>query len=212
MPRSLHVAHYRAFPHSSLSDGEISAAVAQPRRPWQGPLACCRHGPDTAHQHRSSAAMQCNLHSAMLCTVFQQQRNASCTVQCCAPFFSSNAMQSAQCNVVHRFAAATQCNLHSVMSLQWDGKCSSMLVSKTGALHSLCRTTAVIDQILTDWQLCFNNEFLPVLWRCWLGGRKGIRPVKNCVVGCRHGYLSRVRCRLEHGPTDATATHCLLFQ
>ena len=162
MPRSLHVAHYRAFPHSSLSDGEISAAVAQPRRPWQGPLACCRHGPDTAHQHRSSAA--------------------------------------------------TQCNLHSVMSLQWDGKCSSMLVSKTGALHSLCRTTAVTDQILTDWQLCFNNEFLPVLWRCWLGGRKGIRPVKNCVVGCWHGYLSRVRCRLEHGPTDATATHCLLLQ
>ena len=23
-----------------------------------------------------------------------------------------------------------------------------------------------------------------VLWRCWLGGRKGIRPVKNWVVGC----------------------------
>jgi len=156
--------------------------------------------------------MQCNLHSAMLCTVLQQQRNAICTVQCCSPFFSSNAMQSAQCNVVHRFSAAMQCNLHSVMSLQWDGKCSSMLVSKTGALHSLCRTTAVIDQILTDWQLCFNNEFLPVLWRCWLGGRKGIRPVKNCVVGCRYGYLSRVRCRLEHGPTDATATHCLLLQ
>ena len=25
---------------------------------------------------------------------------------------------------------------------------------------------------------------LSVLWRCWLGGRKGIRPVKNWVVGC----------------------------
>ena len=23
-----------------------------------------------------------------------------------------------------------------------------------------------------------------VLWRCWLGGRKGIRPVENWVVGC----------------------------
>ena len=53
---------------------------------------------------------------------------------------------------------------------------------------------------------------LSVLWRCWLGGRKGIRPVKNWVVGWWHGYLSGVRCRLAHGPADATATHCLLFQ
>ena len=30
----------------------------------------------------------------------------------------------------------------------------------------------------------------PVLWRCWLGGRKGIWPVTNWVVGCWHGYLS----------------------
>ena len=28
-----------------------------------------------------------------------------------------------------------------------------------------------------------------MLWRCWLGGRKGIRPVKNWVVGCWHGCL-----------------------
>ena len=26
-----------------------------------------------------------------------------------------------------------------------------------------------------------------VLWRCWLGGRKGIRPVKNWAVGCWRG-------------------------
>jgi len=51
-----------------------------------------------------------------------------------------------------------------------------------------------------------------VLWRCWLGGRKGIRPVKNWVVGCWHGYLSRVSCRFAYGPADATATHYLLLQ
>jgi len=28
-----------------------------------------------------------------------------------------------------------------------------------------------------------------VLWHCWLGGRKGIWPVKNWVVGCLHGYI-----------------------
>ena len=48
-----------------------------------------------------------------------------------------------------------------------------------------------------------------MLWHCWLGGRKGIRPVKNWVVGCWHGYLSGARCRLAYGPANATATHCL---
>ena len=28
-----------------------------------------------------------------------------------------------------------------------------------------------------------------VLWHCWLGGRKGIRPVENWVVRCWRGYL-----------------------
>jgi len=51
-----------------------------------------------------------------------------------------------------------------------------------------------------------------VLWHCWLGSRKGIRPVKNWLVGCWHGYLSGARCRLAYGAADATATHCLLLQ
>jgi len=45
-----------------------------------------------------------------------------------------------------------------------------------------------------------------VLWRCWLGGRNCIRPVKNRVVGWWRGYLSGARCRLACGPADATAT------
>ena len=45
-----------------------------------------------------------------------------------------------------------------------------------------------------------------VLWCCWLGGRKGIRPVKNRECGCWHCYLSGVRCRLAYGPADATTT------
>jgi len=28
-----------------------------------------------------------------------------------------------------------------------------------------------------------------VFWCCWLGGRKGIHPVKNWVVGCWHGNV-----------------------
>ena len=37
-----------------------------------------------------------------------------------------------------------------------------------------------------------------MLWRCWFGGRKGIRPVKKWVVRCWHGYLSGARCRLAY--------------
>ena len=51
-----------------------------------------------------------------------------------------------------------------------------------------------------------------VLWRCWLGGRKGIQPVKNRVVGYWCGYLSGARRRLTYGPADATATHNILLQ
>ena len=55
---------------------------------------------------------------------------------------------------------------------------------------------------------CFAVMMLSwVLWRCRLGGRKGIRPVKNWVVGCWRGYLSRTSCRFAYGPADATATH-----
>ena len=51
-----------------------------------------------------------------------------------------------------------------------------------------------------------------LLWYCWLSDRKGVRPVKNWVVGCWHGYLSGARWRFAHGPADATATHHLLLQ
>ena len=61
--------------------------------------------------------------------------------------------------------------------------------------------------------ICLHTLLVPsVLWRCWLGGRKGIWPVKNWAVGCWCGYLSGARCRLAYGPADSTATYCLLLQ
>ena len=50
----------------------------------------------------------------------------------------------------------------------------------------------------------FSLYFFSVLWCCWLGGRKCIRPVKNWVVGCWLGCLSGARCRLAYGPADGT--------
>ena len=32
---------------------------------------------------------------------------------------------------------------------------------------------------------------------CWLGGRKGIQPVKNWAVGCWRGYFSGATCRFH---------------
>jgi len=61
-------------------------------------------------------------------------------------------------------------------------------------------------------QFCSSNIEPSVLWRCWLGGRKGIRLVKNWVVRCWRGYLAGASCRLAYGPADVTATHCLLLQ
>jgi len=57
--------------------------------------------------------------------------------------------------------------------------------------------------------------FIYMLWRCWLGGRKGIRPEKNWgVLGCSCSYVSGSKCRHRHphGPADATAIHYLLLQ
>ena len=52
---------------------------------------------------------------------------------------------------------------------------------------------------------CFN---LPrVLWHCWLGVRKSVRSVKNCMMKHWHGYLSRARCSwFAYGPADASAS------
>ena len=77
-----------------------------------------------------------------------------------------------------------------------------------------------------DWTGCcipgagtFNNVVLDVLAFSALtllvgplGGRKGIRLVKNWVVRCWHGYLSGAMCIFAYGPADTTAAHCLLLQ
>jgi len=68
--------------------------------------------------------------------------------------------------------------------------------------------------VVLQYLILSYNIGLSVLWCCWLGGRKGIRPVKHCVVGCWYGYLSGARCRMQMciWPSDPTATHCLLLQ
>ena len=101
----------------------------------------------------------------------------------------------------------------SCMNCRWLSRqhCHHVLVWPAWKAPPIRRQTFVLML------LCFcvysSPVFVPsVLWHCWLGGRKGIRLVRNRVVGCWHCYLSGARCRFAYGPADATATHSLLLQ
>jgi len=116
-----------------------------------------------------------------------------------------------------------------VMTDQWtDKRTYEILDEQTSELRYLsgtdlkgCPGKDVVKWVLVCsylqflcffWYSCLLFDLPLVLWRCWLGGRKGIRPVKNWVVVCWRFYLSGARRRVAYGPADATATHCLLLQ
>jgi len=76
---------------------------------------------------------------------------------------------------------------------------------------------------LLEWDdLCIKMHYPPnticfvlpsVLWCCWLGGSKGIQPLKIWVLRCLQGYLSRAKGKwLAYVPADATATPSSLLQ
>ena len=120
----------------------------------------------------------------------------------------------ATCSVTHR--SLDDCILFSFFIFQLTFHCLCIVSWSTSLLFCISvilnfYQSNFLAQV--DFLKCTVHIHMPsVLWRCWLGERKGIRPVKNWVVGCWHGYLSGVRCRLAHGPADATATRCLLLQ
>jgi len=86
--------------------------------------------------------------------------------------------------------------------------------------HNLPQSLAGIEQVLTarllgvifQSSLSFAAHAFSAL--TLLVGRQEGHPAckKTRVVGCWHGYLNGVRCRLAYGPADAIATHCLLLQ
>ena len=52
---------------------------------------------------------------------------------------------------------------------------------------SLCITRLFIHHVKILVPVRFIIKMPSVLWHCWLGGMKGIWPVKNWAVGCWHG-------------------------
>ena len=83
-------------------------------------------------------------------------------------------------------------------------------MSKYLVLQAWCPYCHTTNSFKAQKAYTYKSPMPSVLWRCWLGSRKGIRLVKNWVVGCWHGYLSGARCRLAYGPADSN--HCLLLQ
>ena len=120
-------------------------------------------------------------------------------------------------NTVHISLCNYCCCWHWKYRVRWNGRqdkqtvvfcfaAVSFSVVVTLQLSSRSCRSWTEEELFKFWKIGL------VLWRCWLGGRKGIRPVKNWVVGCWRGCLSGARCRLEYGSADATATHRLLLQ
>jgi len=95
--------------------------------------------------------------------------------------------------------------------------CHIKLVAHATITQQSLTVTGNQKQIVNhSWQPIISNitySLCPsMLWCCLLGGRKGIRPVKNWVAGCWRSYLSGARCRFAYGPADANANHYLLLQ
>jgi len=83
--------------------------------------------------------------------------------------------------------------------------------------HMLFKGSSLIHQLIAggrsiDYWVLFIDWLIVSALMLLVGWQKGIRPVKNWVVGCWHGYLSGAWCKIAYGPADAAATHCLLLQ
>jgi len=105
--------------------------------------------------------------------------------------------------------------IYVIKSLQ-KCKCWKWIVTKILTVETVFFNQIPLPVTIVNVQKLYSAQ-LPgnwpsVLWRCWLGDRKGIRAVKNWAVGCWHGCVSGARCRLAYGPADATATHSLLLR
>ena len=65
----------------------------------------------------------------------------------------------------------------------------------------------IINHYLPSVLFAFSALMLLVGWQ-----EEYLACKKNCVVRCRHGYVSGSRCRFVYGPANATAIHYLLLQ
>ena len=72
-------------------------------------------------------------------------------------------------------------------SKNWDHIPMSMIISNVNRFKRIF-SGRFFNKCVVKWT---QKIFPSVLWRSWFGGRKGIQPVKNWVVGCWCGQWRR---------------------
>ena len=98
-----------------------------------------------------------------------------------------------------------------LISVEKDWKHAS--IQKVVTLNTCCDTACLTLQLPHITTGTFKSHWWqPSALTLLVGQQEGHPACRNWVVGCWHGYLSGVRCRLAYSPADANATHCLLLQ
>jgi len=146
-----------------------------------------------------------NLYSTLFCKrIWVSPEIRAFSVELCCKFWAF----TRACRLLPELS--TSCSWRQLPVCYTDRHSSAFVYNMLGGMQ--CIAWVCLQQLTLVCRRGKKYHWPSVLWRCWLGGRKGIRPVKNWVVGCWCGYLSGARCRFAYGPADTTATHCLLLQ
>ena len=80
--------------------------------------------------------------------------------------------------ISHKTVQCLSCISYIMTSFQQEDSRSWFWWSNDGVMECFICISYIMTLLLPS-----------VLWRCWLGGRKGIRPVENKMVGCCCGSV-----------------------
>ena len=85
------------------------------------------------------------------------------------------------CKIISSLDNSGKCWIRKTDSgSSWSGESVLNITSFTCSLFELYFNLVAAPLAFSEWFACYSVMLMPsLLWRCWLGGRKGIRPVKT---------------------------------
>ena len=84
---------------------------------------------------------------------------------------------------LHCWAWRACCTDVTWLTKQCWSQCLHWTRHPTSSLYTSCSPISMQPKYVLKCQLLILDKMPSVLWRCWLGGRKGIRPVKDVNSG-----------------------------